>query len=140
LLKTHADEEPLKSLKIKNAQRNTLIGAKVVEMAEWAATMLIGAEQLGIKDKPVARFPLPWSELAVLVMFAPIDKKTLKRLETKEPIFTVGEIGGLLMRVAEAMIDAPSSQCHALSMTAKSLMGCLEAEVIGDDESCRRGW
>ena len=60
-------------------------------------------------------------------------KKTLKKLETKKPILTVGEIGGLLMRVAEAMIDAPGSQCHALSMTAKSLMGCLEAEVIGDD-------
>ncbi len=37
------------------------------------------------------------------------------------------------MRVAEAMLDAPSSQRHALSMTAKSLMECLEAEVTGDD-------
>ena len=102
-------------------------------MAEWAAKLLIGAEQLGIKDKPVERFPLPWSELAFLLLFAPIDKKTLKKLETEKPIFTVGEIGGLLMAVAEAMIDAPGSQCHALSTTAKSLMGCLEAEVIGDD-------
>jgi len=131
LLETHADEEPPKSLKIKSTQRQTLIGEKVVEMAEWAAKLLIGAEQLGIKDKPVAQFPLPWSELAVLLLFAPIDKKTLKKLETEKPIFTVGEIGGLLMVVAEAMIDAPGSQCHALSMTAKSLMGCLEAEVIG---------
>jgi hypothetical protein len=137
ILETHADEEPPKSLKIKNAQRRTLIGDKVVEMAEWAATMLIGAEQLGIKDKPVERFPLPWSELAFLLLFAPIDKKTLKKLEPKEPIFTVGEIGGLLMLVAEAMIDAPGSQCHALSIIAKSLMGCLEAEVIGEDSGFR---
>jgi hypothetical protein len=74
---------------------------------------------------------LPWSELGVLLLFSPIDKKTLKKLEPEEPIFTVGEIGGLLMTVAEAMIDALGSQCHALSMTAKSLMGCLEEEVIG---------
>jgi hypothetical protein len=38
-----------------------------------------------------------------------------------------------ILAVAEAMIDAPGSQCLALSMTAKSLMGCLEAEVTGDD-------
>ena len=120
LLETHADEEPLKSLKFKYAKRSTLIGDKVVEIAEWAAKLLIGAEQLGIKDKPVARFPLPWSELAFLLLFAPIDKKTLKKLETAEPILTIGEIGGLLMSVAEAMIDAPGSQCHALSMTPRA--------------------
>ena len=100
---------------------------------EWAAKLLIGAEHLGIKDTPVARFRLPWSELANPLLFAPIDERTLKKLETEKPILTVGEIGGLLMAVAEAMIDAPGSQCSALSMTAKSLMDCLEAEVIGDD-------
>jgi hypothetical protein len=59
LLESNADEELHKSLKFKNAKRPTPIGDKVVEMAEWAAKRLIGAEQLGIKDKPVARFPLP---------------------------------------------------------------------------------
>ena len=69
----------------------------------------------------------------MLLLFAPIDKNTLKKLETEKPIFTVGEIGGLLMTVAEAMIGAPGSQCHALNTPAKSLMRCLETEVIGDD-------
>ena len=86
---------------------------------------------LEIKDKPVERFPLTWSELAFLLLFAPIDEKTLKKLETGKPILTVDEIGGLWMAVADAMIDASGSQCSALSMTAKSLMDCLEAEVIG---------
>ncbi len=131
LLDTHADEDSPKSLKIKNARCGKLIAEKVVQMAERAAMMLIGAEQLGIKDKPVARFPLPWSELAALLLFAPIGEKTLKKLETEKPILTVGEIGGLLMAVAEAMIDASGSQCSALSMTAKSLMDCLEAELMG---------
>jgi hypothetical protein len=131
LLETHADELLPKSVKNKNAKRPTLIGDKVVEMAEWAAKLLIGAEQLGIKEKPVAPFPLPWSELAPLLLFVPIDKKTLRKLETEKPILTVGEIGGLLMAVAEAMIDAPGSQCSALSTPAKSLMNCLEEEVTG---------
>ena len=112
-------------------RRQKLIADEAVRLAEWAATMLIGAEQLGIKDKPVARFPLPWAERAVLLMFTGIDKKTLKKLEAENPILTVGEVGGLLMAVAEAMIDAPPLQCNALLMTAKSLMRCLEAEVMG---------
>jgi hypothetical protein len=132
LLDTSADDEPsLESLKNKNSQRRTLIGDKVVEMAELAAKLLIGAEQLGIKEKPVAPFPLPWSELAALLVFARIDNKTLKKLEAEQPILTVGEIGGLLMAAAEAMIDASGSQCSALSTPAKSLMNCLEEEVTG---------
>jgi hypothetical protein len=131
LLETHADEEPPKSLKIKNAQSEKLIADRAVQLAEWAATMLIGAEQIGIKDRPVKRFPLPWAERAVLLMFTTVDKKTLKKLEAEKPIFTVGEVGGLLIAVATALLDAPPLQCNALLLTAKSLMGCLEAEVTG---------
>jgi hypothetical protein len=75
LLETHGDEERPMSLKIKNARCGKFIAEKVVQMAERAAMMLIGAEQLGIKDKPVARFPLPWAELGVLLLIAPIDEK-----------------------------------------------------------------
>ena len=55
--------------------------------------MLIGAEQLGIKEKPVARFPLAWAERAVLLLFTAVDKKMLKKLETEKPSFTVAEVG-----------------------------------------------
>ena len=104
-------------------------------MAEWAANLLIGAEQLGIKEKPVTPFPLPWSELAALLVFGRIDSKTLKKLEAEKPIFTVGEIGGLLMAVAAAMIGAPGSQCSALNTPAKSLINCLEEEVMGESKA-----
>ena len=57
--------------------------------------------------------------------------KTLKKLEAEQPILTVGEIGGLLMAAAEAMIGASGSKCGALSTPAKSLMNCLEEEVTG---------
>jgi hypothetical protein len=126
LLETHADEEPPKSLKTKGEKR---IADRTVQLAEWAATMLIGAERLGIKDKVVARFPLLWVERAVLLMFTTIDKKTLKKFEAEKPIFRVGEIGRLLIAVATALLEAPPLQCNALLMIAKSLIGCLEAEV-----------
>ena len=125
-LETHADEEPPKSVTIKS---DKLIADEAIQLAEWAATMLIGAERLGIKDKPVARFPLLWAERAVLLLFTGIDKKTLKKLEAEKPKLTVGEVGRLLMVVATALLEAPPVQCNALLMIAKSLMGCLEAEL-----------
>jgi hypothetical protein len=104
---------------------------QAVQLAEWAATMLIGAEQLGIKDKPVARFPLSKAERAVLLITLRVDEKMHSKLEMEKPSPTVGEVGSILMAVAEAMFDAPPLQCSALSMAAKSLMGCLEEEVEG---------
>ena len=131
LLETHSHEESPKSLKFEDAQRQKSIADQTVELAEWAARMLIGAEQLGIEEKPVARFPLAWAERAVLLLFTAVDKKILTKLETEKPSFTVAEVGGLLMAVAEALFNAPPLHSNALLSTAKSLMGCLEEEVTG---------
>src|SRR5262245_28003855 len=128
LLEAHADEEPLKSSKIKSEK---LIADRTVQIAEWAATMMIGAERLGIKNKPVANFPLLWAERSVLLLFTAIDKKTLNKLEAEKSRLTVGDVGRLLIVVATALLEAPPLHCNALLMIAKRLMGCLEAEVKG---------
>jgi hypothetical protein len=131
LLETHSDERPLSSLKFEDAQEQRIIADQTGELAEWAARMLIGAEQLGIKESPVARFPLSWAERAVLLLFTAVDKKILTKLETDKPSLTVAEVGGLLMAVAEALLDAPPLHSNALLSTAKSLMSCLEEEIAG---------
>jgi len=131
LLETHSGEEPPGSLKFEDAQKQKLVADQTVELAEWAARMLIGAEQLGIKEKPVKRFPLVWAERAVLLLFTAVDKRMLAWLETEDPSVTVGEVGGLLMAVATALLDAPPLQSNALLAIARSLMGCLEEEVTG---------
>lgn len=131
LLEMHSDQEPPRSLKIEDAQREKQLSEQTVQLAEWAAKILIGAEQLGIKSKPVARFPLPGAERAVLMMTPTIDKQIQKKLAAKNPKLTVGKVGGLLMAVSEALLDAPPLQGFALIMTAKSLMNWLESEVTG---------
>jgi hypothetical protein len=131
LLEADSDEEPARSLKFEDTQKQKLVTDQNVELAEWAAKMLIGAEQLGIKEKPVARFPLGWAERAVLLLFTAIDKKTLAKLEMEEPSVTVGEVGGSLIAVATALFDAPPLQRNALLTIAKSLMVCLEEELTG---------
>jgi hypothetical protein len=131
MLETHSDEKPPKPSKVEDAQRETQLTEQSVALAEWGARMLIGAERLGIKSKPVARFPLPGAERAVLLMAPGIDGKLQKKLMATKPKLTVGEVGGLLIAVSEAMLDAPPLQGFALIMTAKSLMNCLESEVTG---------
>jgi hypothetical protein len=131
LLETHSDERPPRSLKFEDAQKQKSIAEQAVELAVWAASMWIGAEQLGIKDKPVTRFPLAWAERAVLLLFTAVDKKMLSKLETENPKITVAEVAGLLMAVAEALRDAPPLHSNALLSVAKSLMICLEEEKAG---------
>ena len=131
LLETHTDEEPPTSFKIEDAQEEKCLADQILQLAEWAAKMLIGAEQLGIKTEPVARFPLPAAERAVLMMTPTIDEKIQKKLIAKNPKLTIGEVGGILMAVTEALLDAPPLQGFALITTAKSLMNCLESEVTG---------
>jgi len=77
LLETHADEEPHKSLKIEDAQREKPLAKQSLQLAEWSAKILVRAEQLGIKTKPVARFPLPGAERATpptLVLVGTADR------------------------------------------------------------------
>lgn len=108
LLETYTDQDPPESLMIEDARREALIVERTVELAEWAAAMLIGAEQLRIKARPVAHFLLLEGERAVLVMIPTIDQKLRKKLARVQPKLTVREVGGPLMAVAEALLDAAS--------------------------------
>jgi len=122
LLERHDVEEP--SLVIKPP-----LTEESVQLAEWAATILIGAENLGIKSKIVTQFPLPGAQRSVL-MRLPITSANLRaKLAEDAPLLTVGEVGGLLIAVSEALLDATPLQQFAQILTAKSLKECLEAEV-----------
>ena len=118
LLDSHTDEEPSTSLKMKQP-----LAEESVQLAEWAARMLIGAEQLGIKSKPVARFPLPRAQRAILLRLPIISANLQETLAEDEPHLTVGDVGGLLIAVSEALLDAPPLQQFALILTAKRLEG-----------------
>ena len=62
LLDSHTDEGPSTSLKM-----NQPLAEESVQLAEWAARMLISAEHLGIKTKPIARFSMPRAQRAMLL-------------------------------------------------------------------------
>jgi hypothetical protein len=131
LLEAHSDQESPKTLKIEDAQRRELVANERIKLPVGAAKMWIDATQLGITDRPVTLFPLSWAERAVLLLFTSIDKTILNKLEAEKPSVTIGEVVGLLIKVAEALLDAPQLHRQALLSTANSLMDCLDAEVTG---------
>jgi hypothetical protein len=67
----------------------------------------------------------------VLMITPTIDENIKKKLSAKRPKLTVEDIGGLLIAVSEALIDAPPLQQFALISNAKHLKEFLEAEVNG---------
>jgi hypothetical protein len=129
LLELHTDEEPPKSLRFEEAQRERRLAEHTVRVAEWAATGLIAAEQFGIKDKQVARFPLTPESQAVLLTVSTLDEKIRARFGEKTPKLTVGEVGGLIIAVSEALLDANPLHGLALTMAIQSLMNCMKDEI-----------
>ena len=124
LLDSHAVDAVPTSLEMRQP-----LTEESVQLAEWAATMLIGAEQFGIKFKPVARFPVPRAQRAILKRLPIISASLEAKLAEEEPHVTVGDAGGLLIAACEALLDAPPLQQFALILIAKNLKECLEAEM-----------
>jgi hypothetical protein len=110
LLDSRGDDVISASLKIEDTQAEQPLARDAVQLAEWAARMLIGAEQLGIKFKSVARFPVPRAQRAILTRLPIISENLEAKLSVDEPDLTVGDVGGLLIAVSEALLDAPPSK------------------------------
>ncbi len=129
LLEKHDDEGLLSFLLIQDNRTEKPLAEEAVQLAEPAARLLIGAEQLGIKSKPVTQFPLSKAERKVLMTTPILSADLMKKLAEHDPHLSVGEVGGLLIAVSEAMIDVPPLQQFALILIAKRLKDCLEEEI-----------
>jgi len=129
LLEKHDDEGLVSSLVIQENRTEKPLAEESVQLAELAARLLIGAEQLGIKSKIVALFPLSKAVRKVLMTTPILSADPMEKLAEQDSHLTVGEVGGLLIAVSEALIDArPLQQC-ALILVAKGLKDCLETEI-----------
>ncbi len=129
LLNEHPNEGLLSSLVTQDNRLEKPLAEESVQLAELAARLLIGAEQLGIKSKIIAQFPLSKAERKVLMTTPILSADLMEKLAEHDPPLTVGDVGGLLIAVSEALIDAPPLQQFALILTAKRLKDCLEEEI-----------
>jgi hypothetical protein len=124
----YTDAEPTKTPKPQDAKTAQLIADQAVQVAGWTAQALVAAEQLRIKTKPVGRFPLKKDERAVLSLL-PIRPLLKSKLLEGEKNFTVAEVGGMTLAVAEHLPEAEPMQQIALLIVVESLMDCLEERI-----------
>jgi hypothetical protein len=105
------------------------IADQAVALAEYAATALVAAEQLGIKAKAVEEYPLNEEERTTVAHLPALAGKLKKKLLKKDGSFTVAEVGGMVLAVADSFVDAEPMQQVALLVVAKKLMDCLQANI-----------
>ena len=131
LLTTHTDEPPPRTLSIVDAQKSKVIADQAVNIAEWAAKLLIAAEQLRIKTKPVKYLCLSPGQQAVISLMPALAKSLKTRMGKDGSVFTVAEVASMLMALAEELPTGEAQKQVAVLLVARHLMDSLQEFVLG---------
>src|SRR5215471_13886583 len=91
-----------------------LLADLAAALAEYAAKVLVAAEQLRIKTKTIERFPLDDDERATVAELPALAAKEKKKLAKKDGSFTVAEVASMVMAIADSFPDAEPQQQVAL--------------------------
>lgn len=131
ILDTHTDEEPPETLNIEEARKAKQLSDQAVQIAQWTAQVLVGAEQLGLKDKPLEHFWLAPAQREVLLLVPGVSKKIKDKLAKEGAAFTVAEVASMTTALAEDLLDGDAQKQLAVVLVAKHLMDWLQEGVIG---------
>lgn len=131
ILDTHTDEEPPETLNIEEARKAKQLSDQAVQIAQWTAQVLVEAEQLGLKDKPLEHFWLAPAQREILRLVPSVPKKTKDKLAKKGKAFTVAEVASMTMALAEDLLDGDAQKQVAVLLVAKHLMDRLQEGVVG---------
>jgi hypothetical protein len=115
---------------VSKVERAKAIADQAVTLAEYAARALVAAEALWVKGKPVEGLSLKKDDRSTLAMLPSLSAKHKKNLTKPDADFTVAEVAGIIMAVAEAFIDAEPKQQIGLLLVAKKLMDCLQQNIV----------
>jgi hypothetical protein len=131
LLDTHTDEEPPKTVRIEDARKARLMSDQAVQIAEWVAQVLVAAEQLGIKNKPLEHFWLAPAQRDVLLLVPGVSKTIKPKLAKKGASFTLAEVASMTMALAEDLPGGEAQKQVAVLLVAKHLMDRLQEGSVG---------
>ena len=118
-------------------ERAKLMSDQAVSLAEYAARALVAAEELRIKGKAVEGLSLKVIERTALAELPSLPAKVKKKLGKSDADFTVAEVAGIMMAVAEAFVDAEPRQQLVLLMIAKDLIDCLQQKIVDPVEPAK---
>jgi hypothetical protein len=124
-------QQPAKGGKVvSKVERAKLMSDQAVALAEYAAKALVAAEELRIKGNAVEGLSLKVDERSALAALPSLSSKLKKKLPTAVASFTVAEVAGLTMAVAEAFIDAGPKQQIGLMLVVRKLIDCLQQYIV----------
>jgi hypothetical protein len=109
------------------------VADQAAALAEYAATALVAAQQLGIKAKAVDGFPLSEEERASVAHLPALPAKLKKKLLKEDGSFTVAEVAGMVTAMAYSFLNAEPKQQVATLAVAKKLIACLQASIVKPD-------
>ena len=107
-----------------------VISDQAVEIAQWAATALIAAKQLGLKDRPLEHFFLSPAQRDVISLVPGVSDTVKTKLAKKSATFTAAEVGGMMMAVAEELLDSDNKKRLALLIVVQHLIERLKAGIV----------
>ncbi len=119
-----------KKRKANDPAKAKAISDQSVEIAQWAATTLIAAEQWGLKDRPLEHFFLSPGQRDVLLLIPGISTTIETKLAKKRSSFTAAEVGGMMMAVAEELLDSEDRKRLALLVVVQHLIEGLKEGVV----------
>ena len=117
-------------IKPADSERDRLLADQAVALAECAAKALVAAEQLRIKTRPVDGLSLQKSERAVLSVLPAISARAKKKLAKPDTDFTVAEVAGMTMAVAEWLLEAETEHQLILLLIVMKLMDALRKNLV----------
>jgi len=134
LLDKYTDEPP-KTLKIEDARKDKMIADQAVFIAEWTAQVLVAAGQMKLKTKVVDTFVPGKLERVVLSTLPTVSAKVRTKMSKGGTDFTVAEVCGMTMAVAEDLPAATPQEQMGLIMVAKTLMDSLQSWIAREGEA-----
>ena len=129
--------EPPQAVSFDAAKKAEMLAKNAGTLAEFAATALIAAEQLGIKTKPLEHFTLSPAQREFLLSVSDISKPIMNKLAKDKASFTVAEVASMTMALAEVSIESDPRKQIAILLIAKHLTDRLQAGISGLGEAKR---
>jgi hypothetical protein len=129
ILDTYTDEEPPQTIRIEDAKKAKVLSGQAVAIAEWVAKILVAAEQMGIKNKPLEHFYLSPGQRAVLLLVPGVSKAVKIKLAKEKSSFTVAEVAGMTTALAEDLLDGDAGKQLAALLVTRHLMDRLQEGV-----------
>ena len=131
---TPNNESP-QTINLEAARKAEVLAKNAVQLAEFAATALMAAEQLGIKTKPLEHFTLSPAQREVLLSVPDMSKPIKTRLAKDNAVFTIANVASMTMSLAEASIDDDPRRQIAILLVAKHITEQLQAGIEGLGEA-----